>query len=75
LEESVHSLRIETDSSILHGQSDPISFVYFGSDQHPPRTIVNAAHRVGCVPEQVQDDLLKLHAIACDNWEVVGKFQ
>jgi hypothetical protein len=58
----------------LHGQSHTPPFVSFGPDQQLPRTILDSAHGVGCVPEQVQDDLLKLHSIARDNREVAGKF-
>src|SRR5580704_13902240 len=72
-EESARSLRFETHPRILHGLAHTIIFVSFSSDHQLPRTIVDAAHRVQGVPEQVQDDLLKLDTIACDAWEVVGK--
>ena len=39
-----------------------------------PRTIVDRAHRVGCVSQQVQDDLLKLDAIARYLRKVVAQF-
>ena len=45
-EESVHTLRFETHSRILHGQAHTIAFVSFGSDHQLPGTIVDAAHRV-----------------------------
>jgi len=72
LEELVHALRFEADTSILHDQTNTITFISFCSDQQPPRPIVDAAHRVGCIPEQVQDDLLQLHAIASDKRQIVG---
>ena len=68
-------LRVEAHPRILHGQAHTIVFVSFGSDHQLPRTIVDAAHRVRGVAEQVQDDLLKLDAIAGDGREVVGEFR
>src|SRR3984893_15725201 len=75
LEEPARSLRLETRPRILHGQAHTIILVSFGSDHQLPRTIVDAAHRVQGVPEQVQDDLLKLDTIACDRRKAVGKFR
>src|SRR3984893_14863717 len=74
-EESAQSLRFETNPRISHGQAHTIVFVPFSPDQQLPRTIIDAAHRVGSVPKQVQDDLLKLDTIACDGRELVGKFR
>jgi hypothetical protein len=67
-------LAIETDSHILHRQAYMIALVSFGSDPQMPRTIFDIAHRVRCVPEQVHNDLLKLHTVACNKREVAGKF-
>jgi hypothetical protein len=68
-------LKLETHSRILHGQPHIIAFASFGFDQQLPRSIVDGAHRVRSVPEQVQDDLLKLHPVAYYGWEVIGKFR
>src|SRR5580765_8555801 len=73
LEELVHIVRFQTDARILHGQARTIVFVPFGSDHQLPRTIVDSVHGVRGVPEQVEDDLLKLDTIACDSREAVGK--
>ena len=70
VEELVHSLRIEPDSYILHSQTHSIPFVSFGPDHQLSRTILDAPHRVRGVQEQVEDDLLKLDAIARDRREV-----
>ena len=75
VEESACVLRFEAHPRILYGQAHAIVFVSFGSDHQLPRTIVDAAHRVQGVPQQVQDDLLELDTIACDRREVVGKFR
>src|ERR1700730_5443830 len=74
-EEPARSLRLKTHPRILHGQAHTITFVSFGSDHQLPQTLVDAAHRVQGVPEQVQDDLLKLDTIACDRRKVVGKLR
>src|SRR5271163_3491006 len=74
LEEFVGSLRGKSDSRILHRQKHMIIWVSFGSDQQLPRTIVNRTHCVGCIPDEVQDDLLQLHTIAGDEREPGGKF-
>ena len=73
-EKSVYSLRVQTDSRIFHAKPHTIAFASFGSDQQLPRTVVDGAHRVGCVPDKVQDNLLKLNAISVDEREVSGKF-
>jgi len=45
-EESVGSVRAETDSRILHGQAHMIVFVSFGLDQQQPWMMDDGAHRV-----------------------------
>src|SRR5271166_5430765 len=60
LEEPVDCLRGKSDSRILHHQTHMTVFVFFGSNQQLPRTIVNCTHRVASISEQVQDDLLQL---------------
>src|SRR5512145_1457446 len=74
VEESVRILRIEPHPRILHRQAHAIAFVSCGSDHQFPRPIVDLAHRVRGVSEQVQDDLLKLDTIARDRREVLGQF-
>src|SRR5580700_2706961 len=75
LEESVRSFLAETDSCVFDGQAHTIAFVSFASDCQLSRTIVDGAHRVRRVTHQVQDDLLKLHTIAYDRWQVIGEFR
>jgi hypothetical protein len=57
----------------LHGQSHT-TFISVGSDHQLPRTILDSAHRVRSIPDEVQDDLLELHPIAGHKREVAGKF-
>ena len=74
-EEPIHALRVETHARILHASGAHDRRLPFGSDHQLPRTIVDTAHRVRGVQEQVQDDLLKLDTIADDRRKVVGKFR
>jgi len=74
-EESARSLRVEPGSCILHCQTHAIVFLSFGFDQQLPRTIFDGAHRVRCIPNQIQDHLLQLDSITCDKREVFGKFR
>src|SRR6266446_8844055 len=73
-EEPVRSLSSEADPHIFHAKAHPIALVSFRPYQQLPRTIVDRAHRVRSVPEQVQDDLLELDTIARDGREVLGQF-
>jgi hypothetical protein len=72
VEKPIHARRLETNPNVLHGQPHVICFVPFRSDQQVPRTALYAAHRVASVPHQVQDDLLKLHAISRDKQGIVN---
>jgi hypothetical protein len=63
----------ETDSRIFHAKAHPIPLIAFGSDQQFSRAIVDSAHRIRSIPQQIQNDLLKLDAIADDGREVVRK--
>ena len=47
----------------FYGQSYAVWVVAFRSDHQAPRTILDVSHGVGGVAHQVQDHLLKLHAI------------
>ena len=49
-------------------------FVRFGPDHQPPRAVVDAAHRIGGIAQQVHDHLLKLDTVAADRWKLVGQF-
>ena len=48
--------------------------VAFSLDQHVPRTVVDGAHRVRTVLNEVQNDLLKLHTVAAYIGQIVRKF-
>src|SRR6266478_5600425 len=72
-EEPVGSLRIETDPRIFHAEAHPIAFVSFGLDQQLPGAIMDGTHRIGSIPEEVQNYLLQLDAVTRDKREVVGK--
>src|SRR5437879_3551601 len=70
IEELVHRLRFQTRPRVLHSQTNAIAFVSFGSDHQLPWTVLDVAHRVRGVQEQVQHHLLKLDTIAY-NWREV----
>jgi hypothetical protein len=72
LEKSVRILRLKTHTGILHGQAHTIAFLSFRFDHQLPRPILDAAHGVYGVQEQVQDHLLELDAISHDRREIAG---
>src|ERR1700761_7924096 len=74
IEKFLHTLRFETRTGVPHRQAYAVVLVPFGSDQQLSRSIVDVAHRVCGVQEQVQDDLLKLNTIAGDRRKVARKF-
>src|SRR5262249_42376312 len=75
IEKSAETLRVETYPHILDGKADLVAFDSFGRDEQLPGTIRNGTHRVRGVAQQVQNDLLELDAIACDQREIVSKFR
>lgn len=54
---------VETNSRIPNGQEDTLFPVRSGSDHHLPRAILDGAQGVCGVPQQVEDNLLKLYTI------------
>lgn len=73
-EKPVRGLWFEADSHIFHADAYSISPISIGCDDQVSGTIVDCAHRIGTIPKQVQDNLLKLDAIACDARKVVSQF-
>jgi hypothetical protein len=73
-EESIRRLRLKADSQIFDADAHPIPFISFSSNQQLPRAIIDGAHRVRSVAEQIQNDLLKLNAITSDRREIIAKF-
>src|SRR5258707_9336347 len=53
IEELVNGLRFQTHPRVLHSQTDAIGFVSFGSDHQLPWSVLDVAHRVRGVQEQV----------------------
>jgi hypothetical protein len=74
IEQPPDRFRFETYPGIPHRQAYAIVLVPLRSDHQSSRAIFDTVHPVCGIPEQVQDDLLKLNAIAVDGREVVGKF-
>ena len=74
VENLVRSLRSKADSRIFHAQPYPSPIVPFRFNQQLSGVVVDGAHRIRSVSKQVQDDLLKLDAIAACRREVIRKF-
>src|SRR5262249_2154680 len=75
LEQPIHHLRIDADPRISNTQPYAIGSIGFGPDDQFPRAIFDAAHRVGSVPQQIEDDLLKLDSIAHEGWELLSELE
>jgi hypothetical protein len=73
LEKTLDALRIDPDAGVLNGQQNAIAFTASRFDGYLPRPISDIAHSVGGVEQQVHDDLLKLDAIARNEWDTVVK--
>jgi hypothetical protein len=71
----VHALSVQAHAHILDAQAHSIAFVSLGSDQHLSWAILDVAHRVCRVQEEIQNDLLQLNAIAYDRREIVGELE
>ena len=70
-----HVLRVNSHPGVPHGHAHTVAVISFGSDQQCSRAVVKPHHRIGGVPDQVQDDLLELHTIAINEREVIGEFR
>ena len=57
---------IRASAGIAHAQSDTLLVAARDRSSELPRPILDARHRLGGVPQQVQDDLLQLDPIARD---------
>ena len=75
VEQLVHALTLDADTGVPHRHAHTIPALCFGSDQQPPRAIVDTDHRVRGVAKEIQQDLLKLNTIAGDGREVVGELR
>jgi hypothetical protein len=73
LEQSLRIPRMETHSGVSDGDAYFCAFVPLGPDQQVPRTILDIAHCLGGISQQVKNDLLELDSIASDTWKVAGE--
>src|SRR5215467_9983926 len=73
LEKPLGRLRFEADSGVFDAQPYPLDVFSFGSDEQLSWAVVDGAHCVRCISQQVQDHLLKLHSIAFNGWQVGPK--
>ena len=54
---------IQADTRVSHQQFDIMVALNFRLDSERSWPIIDAGHRISCIQQQVQDDLLKLYAI------------
>src|SRR3569833_2054734 len=73
IEKLLNTLAFETHSRIPYAQTHEAVFWAFGPDQQTSRAIVNFLHCVGCVAEQVQNDLLELNPVSGHARETIRK--
>ena len=74
LEQSFGSFGPEADAGIAHGEANLPVFVTVGPNQQKPRTVVDGAHRIRGIAQEVHDHLLELDTIAGDQRQFVGQF-
>src|SRR5208282_6584204 len=72
-EQLLHRIRFDTHPRVPHIQADMIALISLRFNEYLPRTFIYPAHRVRGVQEDVEDNLLKLHAIADDGWKVLAE--
>jgi hypothetical protein len=58
--------RIKADAGVPNPQFDAVAAINLRLNSERSRPILNAGHRISSIQQQVQDDLLQLHAIATD---------
>src|SRR5262245_32137490 len=64
LKKSVLRLRLDADSVIFHAQAHTVTFFFRSSNEQLSWAILDGVHCIRRIPQQVQDDLLKLHSVA-----------
>src|SRR5437773_4174852 len=75
VEEPVRALALKTHPGIPHGQEHAIACVASGTDEQLPGPALDRAHRIYGVANQVQNDLLQLHAIARHSGKISCKLR
>ena len=75
IKELVHAPTVNANAGIAHYHTHVIAGVLLSADQQLPRPIIDAAHRVCGVAEEIQNDLLELDAIPGDLREVFGELR
>lgn len=71
VKQALRIFSIEAYADIPYGYAQRVASAPLDADQHVSRTIVDGAHRIRGVVDEIQDDLLKLDAIANDFGQVV----
>ena len=74
-EQLVGTVRFQPHAGIPHAEAHATVIIPFRSDHQVSRTILDTAHRVGGIQQQVQYDLLQLDAIARHPRQIVSEFR
>src|SRR3954468_11723690 len=75
VKQSVHALAIDAHAGVAHAHAHMIGVLALGDDTQAPLAIVHVAHRVAGVPQQVENDLLKLDPVASEGREILSEFR
>ena len=75
LRKPVSRLEVRADSHVFHAEAHPVVIIRFSSNQQIPRAIIDGAHGIRSIAEQVLNHLLQLDGIAYDERVVIGKFR
>src|SRR5260370_4765487 len=71
LEDMLSGPRRKSRTRISHCDEHATGLRFFRADQQVPRTVAGFAHRLDRVDDQVQDYLLQLHPISCNERQVL----
>src|SRR3954447_25865830 len=66
--------RIQPDPHIFHRNHDAVGFVKLRPDAKHTRPVGDRTHGVDGVRDQIEQDLLKLHRVADDQWQSSVQF-
>ena len=66
-EQLLDTARIQADAGVLHQQFDAVAVLDLRLNPERSRPVFDARHGISRIQQQVQDDLLKLYAIAVDS--------
>src|SRR5262249_196104 len=72
VEQALEILRPYSWTRVSHGDEDP-AHIFPPAIEPRSRPFTDAAHRVDCVYDQVEDPLLQVHFVASNAWQFLGE--